>query len=239
MKTALRILIVLIAAVAFAGGGCDRPKESRNAPAAAAEKTEWTAEEIAGDPAGYLRWSDRRIEKQIQQRQAKLDALNSRRAQIEEKQKLLAQNITDVENIRKRLAQAYQQAEDEDRWPVRMAGRTFERTKAQSILEQTRTYVEERRPMLQTYDESLAKMDGYAATIRQDIKKLQNLREKLALDLEQVQLNQNLAEMEKWRKQEAELAAMGRMLGSMNDDPMIQPSPREPPGRVDIEQMLK
>jgi hypothetical protein len=221
--------------------GCERPSGQPQVQAATADdaRKQWTAEEIAADPQGYLQWSDRQVQQQIAQRQEKSRSLVERRRSFEERRALLEENITSVRNIHRRLGEAMQRAEDEDRWPARMADRTFTREKATAILAQTKQYVEERQPLLQTYDQLLQKMDETAATLQQDVANLQRLRERLAIDLERVRLNQTLGDVDALRKTQQELAEMGRTVADMSEDPLSLAPPREPPGRVDIEAMLR
>ncbi len=209
-------------------------------PTNAVAKTAWSAQEIAKDPQGYLRWSDQQVQSQIAQREAHLRTLNDRRTQIAARRDELAQNLSDVKNIHDRLERAYRQADDEDRWPFKMAGHTFDRDKAKQILDQTQKYITDRSPLVQTYADSMAKMDQLDATLNGDIEKLKTLREKLALDLDSVQVNQGLDELTKVRSKEAELATMGKALSDMGKDPTAAAMP--PPqttGRVDVDAMLR
>jgi hypothetical protein len=245
MRLGLLILVAAVAAAALTGGGCDRSgKNAGVAPSAGqstARRTEWTADQISKDPAGYLRWSDRQVADHIAANEQRLGALQKSHEQFAGKRDLLLQNIQDVENIRRRLDDAVQRADDEDRWPVRMGDRAFTREKAQAILKQTQQYVDERQPTAAKYDQFLKKLDDTAAAVRAENTRLAELREKIALDLEQVKLNQGNAEVDKLRAAESQLRQMSSAVAALSEDndPLKAPPPGEPTGRVNIDDMLK
>jgi len=241
MKTSAALFNTLTAVALMAGwlcaGGCDRKVQAP--PPKPAAKESWTAEEIARDPQGYLKWSDQRVAEQIADRERKLADLNRRREELEAKRRMLAENLDDVRNIRRRLQEACERADDEDRWPLKFAGHTLTREKAQAILQQTARYIEERQPLNKTYEELFARMDRAAETLRADIRELSRLREKMAIDLETVRLTQDMQKVEDLRRAEAQLASMSKAVaGTMSEIDSIAP-PREPPGRVNIDDMLK
>jgi hypothetical protein len=241
MKLKSNILIVLLAAAVVIGGGCDRRKNVVVNPVKkpAAEKADWTPQEIAADPEGYITWSQQQVDKQIAKRQGDRQLLADRRAKIEEKRQLLRDNIRDVQNIHDRLEQARQNAEDEDRWPIKIGVWTFDREKAKSVLSQTAQYIKERQPLDETYDQIFAKMNSMDATYGADIDKLRDLRVKLDADLENVRLNKGMAEVEKLRATQSQLASMASAAAASNNDPLKITAPKEPPGKVNIDDMLK
>ena len=97
--------------------------------------------------------------------------------------------------------------------------------------------LDERRPLLKTYEDGLAKLDGTAAKLRDDLSRLSALKEKLVVDLDAVRVNAGLAELEKLRTTEAEIEHFARILGSMGQD--VAGSPAREPGPVDIDALLK
>jgi SNF2 family DNA or RNA helicase len=216
---------------------CDE-KPSPSAQTSVPDDKSWTSEEIARDPQGYLAWSDRKIQQQITERAMRLDSLGKRRAEVVQKQEALLQDIQNARTVNERLAQAYRRAEDEDRWPVRFAGRLFERDRAKAIIEQTASMVKEREPLRQAYEEAVAKMAQTDSALRADIDRLHRMREKLALDLERVRLNQGMAEVEALRKTESELEAMGKALSGMSEESATM-NLRDPGARVTLDSLLK
>src|SRR5687768_12303187 len=91
------------------------------------EKAEWTPQEIAADPQGYIKWSERKIDRQVAEHEAKLRALAAKKQQFQEKYSLLNQNIDEVENLARQAERAYKRADDNDSWPAVVGGRQFER----------------------------------------------------------------------------------------------------------------
>ncbi len=199
----------------------------------------WTPEEIAKNPADYLVWSDSQIKSQIAERERRLNVLGSSRTEIIARQQQLVDKMNEVVNFRTRLQAAYQRAEDEDRWPVRMAGRTFERAKVNELLAQTQSWLDDRQPLASAYDASIKKMNESASTLQDDLRNLAQLREKLALDLERVKLNQGMAELDQLRKTETQLASMSAALSKMSEDQQPTIPTASKSSKVDIDSILK
>jgi hypothetical protein len=106
-------------------------------------------------------------------------------------------------------------------------------------IEQTGIWLENRRPLAEAYTSSLKKMDETADTLRGDMVHLGQLREKLALDLEGIRLNQGIEELTRLRKTETQLASMSQSLSQMSDAeaPVLPPSTRA--DRIDIDAIVK
>lgn len=209
------------------------------APAQPGPTKQWTPEEIAKNPQSYLVWSDQQVQSQIAERERRLNALNATRQDVVTRQQTLADKMQEVVNFRSRLQTAYNRAEDEDRWPVRMAGRTFERAKAIDILSQTQSWLDDRKPLADAYVSSLKKMDDSANAYQDDMRNLGQLREKLALDLERVKLNQGMAELDQLRKTETQLASMSAALSKMSEDQAPVLTVAGKTSRVDIDSLMK
>lgn len=240
MKKFTSHILILVAAAGLVAGGCDR--RSKSGSSTSTHQTGprvWTPEEIAKDPQKYLRWSDEQVVLHIKQSEKRLADLQKSRDQFAQKRELLDQNIDDVRNINRRLKEAVQRAEDEDRWPIKIGDRVFTAEKAAEVIKQTQQYIDERNPMAERYDQFLDKVDSSIAATKKDISNLNQLREKLALDLESVKLNEGAAEVDKLRGVESQLSQMSSAVADMSDDPLKIDPPKEPPGRVNIDEMLK
>ena len=241
MKRTLTIsttLVAILAAVVLTGGGCDRPASKPTAPPQQVKK-EWTPEEIAKDPTGYLRWQDKQIEQQIKEHEKKLGQLDAKKKQFIEKKELLDANLVDVENLRINMERAYKRADDNDRWPATVAGREFDRAKLEQLIPQLKKYVEDRQPMKNSYAQFMSRIDQTATKLHGDIDSMRNLREQLALDLQSIELNQATADTTKLQKAQEQVASMSNTLRTMSDDPTTATVPGEPPGRVKIEELLR
>ena len=201
----------------------------------------WTSEEIAQDPAGYLQSQDGQVELQIQERNTRLLELQQRRAQIQEKQGKLSQNVKDLQNVQNRLQIAIRKADDEDRWPLKMGGKEFDRDKAKAILQSCEQYIQDRRPLAEAYEQTLAKLANMEAQMRKDLQDLGRLRERIALDIERIRLNQGIAALGELRKAETELASFSKTLGTLDENAMdaAQVANKQLPATVDAESLLK
>ncbi len=202
------------------------------------KKTQWSPDEIAKDPQGYLVWSDGQIRQQIVEREKRLEQISTRRGEIIARQQQLVDKNHDVENFRTRLQQALQRAEDEDRWPIRMAGRTFQRDKAIEYINQTGLWLADRQPLTNAYADAIKKMDETALVLRGDLRRIAQLREKLALDLDNVKLNQGMADLDQLRRTESQLASIGESLNK-SSDAEAPALPVTKSDRIDIDAIIK
>lgn len=220
--------------------GCGKPLLKTPAPPAPPAESDaaWTPERIAANPDGYLQYADNRIRQQVAGRQQRLAELDRRRAEIDRKSSDLLQRVADAQNIQTRLAAAMQRAEDEDRWPLKFAGHTFSREKATAVLAATAAYQKEREPLAGAYRDALQKIESAQRSLRTDLAGLAQMREKLALDLERVRLNQGLAELSELRQTEAKLANFSATLAGLTDDPLAGAPAANVPD-VDVNDLLK
>jgi hypothetical protein len=234
---------LFVAVVAFTGAGCGEagtPTPSRaGAPDAnRARKTEWSPDEMAADPAGYLTWAKARLEEQRKTREARLAAVAERKKEILARREKFSENVDGCGNIAKRMRVAIRKAEEEDR-PINMAGRTFDRTKADQIVTECERRIEERKPFLQVYDDALSKLEQVAASFRKELEELARLKERLELDLERVRLSQGVAEIAQLKKTEAEIAHYAKIVASVAEDAAPLPAASSEPAPVDLDALLK
>ncbi len=187
-------------------------------PAQPPRRTSWSTEEMAADPEGYLLWADGELAAQVATRQERVTSVDARRNELAQRRQGFGTNLADLENIEKRLATAMRKSDEEDRLPIRMGGRTFERDKAKAILAEMRRLIDERGPLRRTYDDGIARLDQITGGLKADIARLSTLRDKLAIDLEQVRVSHGVAELEKLRTTEAEIAHYSKILGSMAEE---------------------
>lgn len=202
-------------------------------------ETEWSAERIASDPQGYLVYSSQQVQQQIKAREKRLQQLSERRAELSQKRDELIGKMEEVANFRRRLESAYQRALDEDRWPVRMAGRTFDRERVKIILAETQQWLDDRKPLADAYSAAFRKIDETQQALRNDIRSLNQLGERIALDIERVKINQGNAELDQLRKNESQLASLSQTLTQMSEEQMSVPSDTQRTAHIDIDALLK
>lgn len=217
--------LALAAALAAAGCGrvlpqppAKRPAASKPPPAEAAQA--WTPERITRDPAGYLTFADGEIVRQITERESRIGKIESSRQTVGAKADRLRQDIRDAANIQKRLQAATARADEDEAWPIPFAGRRLERAKAVSIAEASQRFVQSRTPLAKEYELALGKIDAAEQSLRSEISELGRLREKLALDMERVRLNQGIAEVAELRKSVDALSGFATSLADTTDNPL-------------------
>jgi uncharacterized phage infection (PIP) family protein YhgE len=243
MKWVIILVLVLasgyFAYLAFKAKQSNVAQQREQQQPAPPTKKDWKHEDIAKDPQGYLVWSQQQVAEQIKGREQRLAQLSDRRSQFVGKQSALFTKMKEVENFHNRLKAALQRAEDEDRWPVRMAGTVYERAKAQELIQLTRTWVDERQGLADAYNASLKKMDDSANVLRSDITQLAQLNDKLALDLERLKIDQSMADLNKLRQAENQLASMSKTLSQISDEeaPVLPASAKT--NHVDINAIVK
>jgi len=189
-------------------GGKTVPPESRS----------WSPQEIAQEPEAYLAWADKRVAQQVAARQEFLVKLDKRQVEVRERQKGAGADLSELENFLQRLKTAVQRAEDEDRWPVKVGAKSYERQRAQELLAQLPKQIELRKPLALEYEKALDAMAKKATQVTGEIADLGRLREKLALDLERVRLNVGVGELEKLGATTGEIEHYARILGQIHEE---------------------
>jgi len=249
MNTTGRSILMLLSAAAFAvSAGCSDGNKDKPAPPATdkaavpkhAPDKEWTAEEVAADPTGYMNWADAKISKQIDDRAVRLKSLNGKLADIETRRRTMSDNLRDMANIASRMDMAVRRAEDEDRWPVQMAGRKYDRDEALAIIAQAKKYVADRQSLSGAYDQAVGKAKSMASVLGSEIAELKRLREKMALDLEAVRISESFEDLEKLRKTEQEIIGFSKALGAMADESITEslPDTAKDVERVDMDAFM-
>lgn len=181
----------------------------------------WTPEAIAANPSGYLQHAEAAIGTQLDGRRQKLSALHKTRADIASRADALTTRVTNAENVIKRLRTAVQRAEDEDHWPARMAGRTFDRAQADAVLLSLTQFVADRQELVSAYQDALSRVARTEAKLKTDLESLTRMRERIGIDRERLKLNEGLAELGDLHRTETELASFARTLADMSDEAML------------------
>ncbi|HYC76085.1 MAG TPA: hypothetical protein VEI02_00525, partial [Planctomycetota bacterium] len=143
-------------------------------------------------------------------------------------------------NVSKRMEVAIRRADDEDRWPLVMGQRTYDRARAEEIVQGCTRLVEQRKPFLQIYDDALARLDQASNAIKRELAELKNLREQVALDLERVRLTKTVGDLAQLQRTENEIAHYSRILTSaVEETATTLPKAGDVPAPVDAESLLK
>lgn len=220
-------------ALALAACGDDAPaSKAGGAPVAPADRS-WSNDEMAKDPEGYLGWADARIVEQGKQREAFLARLTQRRAEVRERQQKSGADLSELENFLARLTTAVRRAEDEDRWPVKVGDRQYEQGRARELLTTLPKQIALRRPLAEEYVKALASMDAKESSVRDEIAQLGDLRQRVALDLERVRLNQGAGELANLSRMAGQIEHYAKILGQITAEasaPDASAPDHAPPG---------
>ncbi len=205
--------------LALAAGlsSCGRESSPPPKPTPPAEKV-WTPDDMAADPEGYFRWADQQLANQIQQRTQRLDTSAAKRKELGDRRSKFANNYDDMVNLEQRLSTAVRKADEEDHWPVSIAGRQLDKEHAKATLEETRRRIAERKPLVQSYDEALAKLDKTITRLREEIDKLTGLKDRVSVDLERYRIDKSNPVTEKMKETEQQIATYTKILGSLGED---------------------
>jgi hypothetical protein len=240
MRIATTTLLAALALAWFAG--CNKKPAPAPQPPVD-EKKQWTPQEIQANPVGYLQWADRRIQTQISQREQKRRSLTERLDKIKARQTTLAENIANADNYRKRIETAARQSEDEERVPFKVGGLPFDQDTAKAAVAKLAQYVDDHKPLEADYEQAVAGMQQMVATLGRDLDALGRAREKLALDIERVGLNQSMADLDALRKTEEEIAGYDKALSKMTTEESLSidrlPADDKASQKVDVESLLK
>jgi len=214
VKTAAFLLLFCLAAVPACGRLNPPPPPSSEAP------VEWTPEQIAASPEAYLEHAIRQIDAQLSLREERITTMGRRRLEAESRSAELIRSLEEAGNLRNRLTGAIRRAEDEDRWPIQFAGRSFTREKAGALLESINRFEQQRAPLAVAYRDEIRRMEQGGRSLRAVMDGLAKMREEVTMDLERIRLNQGPADMDGLRKTAARLADFSDTLLTMSEDPM-------------------
>lgn len=249
-----RAVVVLIVWVALASAayylvvvlpGGDAREATGDEPAPIATPADdpdraWSAEAIAAEPEAFLAWAAKRADDAIAERERRASALSARRADLKAKAGDLAKNLADAENVHQAMTRGFQRAEDEGRWPMRVAGRSFDKPRAEAVIARTGEYLETHRPLRQAYDEVTREIDASQKAVREALERLRRLRERIGVDLEVARLDAKRVDAGRLVEANAELAALRKEgAGETGGDAKADELRRHAGERLDVDALLK
>jgi chromosome segregation ATPase len=239
----LAAALVALASLAGCKKAASGPAGPGSSPPPADDKKQWTPQEISANPVGYLQWADRKLQVQIAQREQKRKSLGERLDKIKVRQSALADNIANATNYRNRIETAARRADDEDRLPFMVGGKSFDQDTAKAAMAALAQYVEDHKPLEADYEQAVSALEQMVSVLGSDLDKLGRAREKLALDIERVGLNQSMADLDQLRKTEEEIAGFDQALSKMTTDESLSidrlPADDKASQKVDLEGLLK
>jgi hypothetical protein len=238
VKTVLAAALVGALCLVTPGCGREGPKTGPSKPRPAGEK-EWSNEDMAKDPEGYLKWADDQLASQIRQREQRLSAVASTRKEIIDRRNKFGGDYDAIVNLEYRIGTATRRADEEDRPSVTIAGKSFTKEQAASILAEARQFLVDRKNLATAYDGAMAKLDGAEKNLREDIVRLNVLREKVAADLIGYKADRSNPDTEKLRRTEKEIEHYSKVLTNLTDV-SVQNLPTPKQGfSADLQSMLR
>jgi hypothetical protein len=112
-------------------------------------------------------WSDR------------ADQYKRRSASAQSSRNEIVKGLPDVENFNSRLKAAIQRGDDENRWPVKVAGKSFLRPDALQAVSKLDQYIAAAHQSIAAYDRVIVQCNTAAARIDECRRQLQHNRERL------------------------------------------------------------
>jgi predicted nucleic acid-binding Zn ribbon protein len=112
-----------------------------------------------------------------------IDQLNRRSTSAQLARNNIARSIPDIANFDNRLKTAVERADDEARWPVHVAGRTFDRPAAISTITRLDDYLTRANLALGDHDRAISNLDQARQTLARSNNELQMLRVRLQTNL--------------------------------------------------------
>lgn len=213
MKTTVLLLLFCLAAVP----GCGRLTPPPPPPE---EPVEWTPEQIAASPDGFLEHAIQQIDAQLSLREERVTTMGRRRLEVETRLAEVTRALEEARNLRNRLEGAIRRAEDEDRWPIQFAGRSFTRENANALQKSILRFEQQREPLEETYRDAHRRIEQGDRSLREDIADLSQMREQAAINLERIRLNPDLAETAELRDTAARLVHFSETLLTSSEDPL-------------------
>ena len=186
------------------------------------ETLEWTSEEIMKNPDGYLKKTQYYISSEIRQRQQKSEQLLQKLKSIQEKADRYTNNLSEVENIRKRFVSAIKSAHDEDRWPIKIAGKSFDQMKANKVVNDMTTYIKNNSSIAADYIKLVGSINRSISELKNDIEYLNRMNEKMALDIEKIHLGKGTDNFKDVRSRMSEMSNLSESLTSSDKDSVLE-----------------
>jgi 23S rRNA pseudoU1915 N3-methylase RlmH len=186
------------------------------------ETLEWTSEEIMKNPDGYLKKTQYYISSEIRQRQQKSEQLLQKLKSIQEKADRYTNNLSEVENIRKRFVSAIKSAHDEDRWPIKIAGKSFDQMRANKVVNDMTTYIKNNSSIAADYIKLVGSINRSISELKNDIEYLNRMNEKMALDIEKIHLGKGTDNFKDVRSRMSEMSNLSESLTSSDKDSVLE-----------------
>jgi uncharacterized phage infection (PIP) family protein YhgE len=153
--------------------------------------TQWTPENIRKDPSGYLTWAIAEVGKTQDKLKTAQLALTTQKIEISKKLDQRSTEMAQCDTLMKELKDAYNTASAKNDWPVAVGHHKFadEGELKRKIVEASH-YLENSKKLVDTYTQAKGKVGDRLDEIDGQLTKVEDLRTKLATDLETAKVQQ-------------------------------------------------
>jgi len=219
-RYSIRVIPFVIAGFIL-GIGCipnaqPSPKPQVQKPIPVAPQAEpanpWPAERISADPQGFCSWADQQLQEQLNLLRGNRTKLSEKLEQLNTKKRSFIENLQEIRNLSTRAITALRKAEDEDRWPVKFAGKSFSREKLEALVAVTTKYVEQRKPLEDDYLRAAQRLGLEIRKVDEQIAEVTRQTEIVALDFERIKLSNELDGLPQLDSSKLNITAITRSL---------------------------
>lgn len=122
-------------------------------------------------------WLDTQFDRQLGTRRLRVAALTERLSAFTSSIEAAARNADDAENFQSLLRRACRQAADEDRWPVKVAGRDFTLRSAEAAQQRAGDYIQRQRSMQKDLGPSVERLQRAVSSLNDEMAELLSMRD--------------------------------------------------------------
>jgi hypothetical protein len=161
------------------------------------QATDWTPENIKKDPEGYLTWAIKQVDGTRDKLQAAQLALTKQKIEVSNKLEEKSTQKSQCEALLTELKKAYTTATDKNQWPVTVGQSKFddERELKRKIVEASH-FLDNASQLVDTYSKAKGKVSDRLDDIDGQMTKVEELKTKLATDLETAKVKQTFEGIE-------------------------------------------
>ncbi len=170
--------------------------------ATARDLSEWTPENIAADPVGYLDFCETETKKTQTKLEASRISVAQRRAQLVGMKEKHETTLTNGSKALEELKTAYRAAETAGQWPLSWAGRSLDQEKAKLQIVELHREVQSKKGLIEKVDNGLKSLDAQVsklqqakATCEKQLAEIQTSREMLKVEEITQDLTEQLIDM--------------------------------------------
>ncbi len=161
------------------------------------QATQWTPENIKKDPEGYLTWAVAQVDVTRGKLQAAQLALTKQKIEISNKLEEKSTQKSQCEALMTELKKAYTTATDKNQWPIKVGETSFDSEgELKRKIVEANHFQENASQLVDTYTKAKGKVSDRLDDIDGQLTKVEELKTKLATDLETAKVKQTFEGIE-------------------------------------------